>query len=144
VAATSDIQLAKKLNIRSGTSVRVIAQPADVHLHGLATAESCETGGGVVFVNTLADVDASLPSVVEAVEAVADHVGGLSKGQAARDGSEPGHPVDAPARAWPGCRAAGRDRRNVERNALQAGGLTSSPRLVADRSQLGHPCYKER
>jgi hypothetical protein len=66
--STYDSELAKKLNLKSGSRVRVLGQPADVALSGLALTTSADAEGVIVFVKTLADLGAVCGPVVEAAQ----------------------------------------------------------------------------
>lgn len=61
-----DSDLARKLNIRSGMSARVIGLPAGVELPGLAMVDTPAADALIAFVVTLADADAVTPEVVRA------------------------------------------------------------------------------
>ena len=69
MATAYDSELAKKLNLRSGMKVHVVNKPADVDLSGLATTESPDADGVIVFVETLADVEAKSAPAVKAAKA---------------------------------------------------------------------------
>jgi hypothetical protein len=58
--------LAKKLNLREGTRIRVIAKPQGLKLDGLAITTSVKADGIIAFVRTIADVDAKCDPVVAA------------------------------------------------------------------------------
>lgn len=64
-----DSDLAKKLNAPSGTRLHVVGKPAEVDLAGLATAPAGEADGVMVFVRTLADVEATCGPLVDAARA---------------------------------------------------------------------------
>jgi hypothetical protein len=61
-----DSPLARKLNLKSGMRVRVLAKPADVDITGLSTTDAVDADGIIVFVRTLADVDAGSEPVLDA------------------------------------------------------------------------------
>ena len=61
-----DSPLARKLNLKSGMRVRVLAKPADLDLTGLSTTDAVDADGIIVFVRTLADVDAGSEPVLDA------------------------------------------------------------------------------
>ena len=67
-----DSPLARKLNLKSGMRVRVLAKPADVDLTGLSTTDAVDADGIIVFVRTLADVDAGSEPVLDAARL--DHI----------------------------------------------------------------------
>jgi hypothetical protein len=64
-----DSDLAKKMNFRSGMTVRVVARPGDVDLRGLKQSESADADGLIVFVRHLADVAERGDEVVAAARA---------------------------------------------------------------------------
>lgn len=64
-----DSELAKKLNLKSGMTVRLVARPDDVALDGLSTTTSPAADGVIVFVRTLEEVNARAAVVVEAASA---------------------------------------------------------------------------
>lgn len=68
MATAYDSELAKKLNIKSGMTVQVVARPAEVDLSGLATTAVPSADGVLVFVRTLSDVDRSFQPLVDATE----------------------------------------------------------------------------
>jgi hypothetical protein len=59
------MSLAKKLNLKDGAKLRVVGKPANVELDDVATT-SGQAGAVLVFVKTLAEVDAKCAPVVEA------------------------------------------------------------------------------
>lgn len=67
-----DTRLAQKLNLRSGTTTRVLGKPADVELPGVAATDAADADGVLLFARTLAEVDAGAAPVVEA--ALADRI----------------------------------------------------------------------
>lgn len=69
MASTYESELAKKLNLKSGMTVRVIGRPADVELPGLTFTTADDADGVIVFVKELADVEAVCEPVVEAAKA---------------------------------------------------------------------------
>ena len=69
MASTYESELAKKLNLKSGMTVRVIGQPADVELPGLTLTTADDADGIIVFVKELAEVEAVCEPVVEAAKA---------------------------------------------------------------------------
>lgn len=66
MSAGYDSELAKKLNIRSGMSVRVIGRPAGVDLPGLTMVDATDPDALIAFVETQADADAVAADVVRA------------------------------------------------------------------------------
>ncbi|MGH2351350.1 MAG: hypothetical protein ACRDJN_07010 [Chloroflexota bacterium] len=62
------MSLAKKLNLKEGMKVRVVGTPAGVDLDDVAVATSDEAEGVIVFVKTLADVDAQCGPLVDAAK----------------------------------------------------------------------------
>lgn len=60
------MSLAKKLNLKEGMKVRVIGKPADVELDDVATTTSAKAEAVLVFVKTIADVDARCAPLIEA------------------------------------------------------------------------------
>lgn len=61
-----DSELAKKLNLKSGMMVRVVAAPEGVDLSSLSTTADEAADGVLVFVRTLAEVDRLGKTAVEA------------------------------------------------------------------------------
>lgn len=55
--------LARKLNLRSGTSLRVVSRPADVDLDGLPIGAATESDALLVFVRSRAEAEAQAPAV---------------------------------------------------------------------------------
>ncbi|HEX3594585.1 MAG TPA: hypothetical protein VHU80_05775 [Polyangiaceae bacterium] len=60
------MSLAKKLNLKEGTKMRVIGKPSAVDLDDVATTTSAKAGAVLVFVKTLADVDEQCAPAVAA------------------------------------------------------------------------------
>jgi hypothetical protein len=60
------MSLAKKLNLKDGTKVRVVGKPAELDLDDVATTTSAKAEAILVFVKTLAEVDAKGAPLVEA------------------------------------------------------------------------------
>ena len=60
------MSLAKKLNLKDGTKLRVIAKPAGVTLGDVATTTSSKAEAVLAFAKMLADVDAKCEPVVAA------------------------------------------------------------------------------
>ena len=61
------MSLAKKLNLKPGTPLHVIGKPADVDLGDVATTKSSEVAV-LVFVRSIADLDARAKPVIEAAK----------------------------------------------------------------------------
>lgn len=61
--------LAKKLNLKPGTKLRVVGKPAAVDLGDVETTTSAKAEAVLVFVKTLADVDAKAAPAVDAARA---------------------------------------------------------------------------
>jgi hypothetical protein len=61
-------ELAKKLNFKPGMAVHVVAQPADVDLSGLSSAEPGEAAGVLVFARTLEEAEARAGVLVQAAK----------------------------------------------------------------------------
>jgi hypothetical protein len=68
MASTGESDLAKKLNLKQGMKARVVGKPADVDLSAVPTSRSAEAEGIIVFVKTLADVEANAAPIVEAAK----------------------------------------------------------------------------
>ncbi len=62
------MSLAKKLNLKDGMKVRVVGKPTGVDLDDVMTTTSDSADAILVFVKTLAEVDATSGPVVEAAE----------------------------------------------------------------------------
>lgn len=62
------MSLAKKLNLKSGTAMRVIAKPAGVDLGDVVATTAVDPPAVLVFVKTLAEVDAKTGPAVEAAK----------------------------------------------------------------------------
>jgi hypothetical protein len=60
--------LAKKLNLKDGMKVRVVGKPTDVDLGDVAVTPSANAEGVIVFVKTLAGVDATCGPAVDAAK----------------------------------------------------------------------------
>ena len=60
------MSLATKLNLKDGMKVRVVAKPASVTLDDVAVTTSAKSDAILVFVKTLADVDATCGPAVKA------------------------------------------------------------------------------
>jgi phage-related baseplate assembly protein len=63
------MSLAKKLNLKEGMKVRVLGKPADMDLGDLATTTSAKAEGVLVFVKTLAEVEAKAAPAIAAAKA---------------------------------------------------------------------------
>src|SRR5262245_8050810 len=61
------MSLTKKLNLKPGMPLHVIGKPADVHLGDVTTSRSNE-GAVLVFVKSIADLDARAKPVIEAAK----------------------------------------------------------------------------
>jgi hypothetical protein len=59
------MSLAKNLNLKAGMQVRVVGKPAGVDLDDIATAASPDADAVLVFVTTLAEVDATCAPALE-------------------------------------------------------------------------------
>lgn len=64
-----DSELAKKLNLKSGTKTRVVAQPKGVDLAGLSMTDAAAADGVIVFVHSLAEVETLGSEAVDAARA---------------------------------------------------------------------------
>lgn len=62
------MSLAKKLNLKENTKLRVIGKPAGVDLGDVATTTSANADAVLVFVKKLAEVDAKCAPMVEAAK----------------------------------------------------------------------------
>jgi hypothetical protein len=62
------MRLAKKLNLKDGMTVRVVGRPPGVDLDDVPITTSAKADAILVFVKTLADVDAKSGPVVEAAK----------------------------------------------------------------------------
>jgi hypothetical protein len=62
------MSLAKKLNLKDGMKVRVVGKPADVALEDLVATTSAKAEAILVFVKTLAEVDAKCAPFIEAAK----------------------------------------------------------------------------
>ena len=60
------MSLAKKLNLKEGMTVRVMGKPADVDLDDVIASAKAEAL--LVFVKTLAEVDAKCAPLIEAAK----------------------------------------------------------------------------
>lgn len=66
---TAGASLAKKLNLKRGMTLHVIAQPKDVDLGDVETASAATADGVLVFVRMLAEVRATASAAIEAARA---------------------------------------------------------------------------
>ena len=66
MAKAKDTDLAKKLNVKAGMKLRIVGKPAGVSLTGIATTASSKADGVMVFVKTLAEVDAKCKPALDA------------------------------------------------------------------------------
>jgi hypothetical protein len=57
MASSYDSDLAKKLNVKSGMRVRVLARPDGIDLTGLTTTDAADAEAQIVFVRTLAEAE---------------------------------------------------------------------------------------
>jgi len=62
------MSLAHKLNLKPGMTVRVIGKPSGVDLDDIATSTAAKADGVLVFVKTLAEVDAKCGPLVGAAQ----------------------------------------------------------------------------
>ena len=62
------MSLAKKLNLKEGTKVRVIGRPAALDLDDVTTTTSAKADAVLAFVKKLADVDTTCAPVLEAAK----------------------------------------------------------------------------
>jgi hypothetical protein len=58
--------LAKKLNVKADMKLQVVGKPAGVSLKGISTTASAKADGIIVFVKTLAEVDAKCKPALDA------------------------------------------------------------------------------
>jgi hypothetical protein len=66
------MSLATKLNVKAGTALRVVGQPAGVDLGDVPTTAGADAAGVLVFARTLAEVDATAgPAVAAAADRLA-------------------------------------------------------------------------
>ena len=63
------MSLARKMNLKDGMKMRVVGKPAGVSLGDIPAVTSGKADSILVFVKTLADVDAKCGPVVEAAKA---------------------------------------------------------------------------
>lgn len=66
MATDYDSELAKKLNLKSGMTVRIVSPPDDVDLSLLPVGKSDNADGVLIFVRTLADVERLGEKAIEA------------------------------------------------------------------------------
>ena len=62
------MSLAKKLNLKEGMKVRVVGKPANVDLDDVVTTPSAKAEALLIFVKTIADVDAKCAPLIEAAK----------------------------------------------------------------------------
>lgn len=62
------MSLARKLNLKDGMKLRVVGKPAGVDLGDVATTTSANAEGVLVFVKTLAELDAKAAPMIEAAK----------------------------------------------------------------------------
>lgn len=60
--------LAKNLNLKDGMKLRVVGKPADLDLDDVPTTTAASAEGVLVFVKTLADVDAKAKPAIAAAK----------------------------------------------------------------------------
>lgn len=68
MASARESELAKKLNLKKGMKARVVRKPVDVNLSGVAITPSPKAEAIIVFVRTLADLEADAGPVVDAAK----------------------------------------------------------------------------
>ena len=111
-----------ELEPEAGMKMRVVGKPAGVDLQDVETTPSAKADAVLVFVKTLAEINAKSAPAVEA--AWADGLAWIAYPKAGQFGHrpQPRHPVEALSEAREDSgRAAGRDRRGMERAAVPAG-----------------------
>jgi hypothetical protein len=96
------MSLAKKLNLKPGMQLRVMGKPAGVDFGDVTTSSSGKAEAILVFVKTLAEVDAKCAPCVDAAKE--DRIAWIAypkagQGRAAQDGPQPGYPLEAPLEA---------------------------------------------
>jgi len=64
----STMSLSKKLNLKDGMKVRAVGKPANVDLDDVAVTASAKAEALLVFVKTLAEVDAKCAPLIEAAK----------------------------------------------------------------------------
>jgi hypothetical protein len=64
----SNMSLAKKLNLKDGMKVRVVGKPAGIDLDDVTVTTSARAEALLVFVKTLAEVDAKCAPLIEAAK----------------------------------------------------------------------------
>ncbi|MDC0715117.1 hypothetical protein POL68_42105 [Stigmatella sp. ncwal1] len=62
------MSLAKKLNLKDGMKVRVVGKPADIDLDDVTVTTSTQAEAILVFVKTLAEVDAKCAPLIAAAK----------------------------------------------------------------------------
>jgi hypothetical protein len=62
------MSLAKKLNLKEGMKVRVVGKPTGIDLGDVVTTTSAKAEGILIFVKTLAEVDAKCAPLIEAAK----------------------------------------------------------------------------
>ncbi len=60
------MSLSKKLNVKEGMKIRVVAKPPGIDLGDLEETSARDAGALLVFASTLAEVDARCPPVIAA------------------------------------------------------------------------------
>jgi hypothetical protein len=69
VAASGRMSLAKKLNLKAGTKLRVLGRPKEVDLGDVEVTSLANVKDVLVFVTKMADVDRIGPPMIEAARA---------------------------------------------------------------------------
>lgn len=80
------MSLAKKLNLKDGMKVRIVGKPTGVDVDDVSTTTSAMAEGVLVFVKTLAEVDAKCGPVVHAAKA--DHLAWIAYPKAGQLGTD--------------------------------------------------------
>lgn len=80
------MSLAKKLNLKDGMKVRIVGKPTGVDVDDVSTTTSAMAEGVLVFVKTLAEVDAKCGPVVDAAKA--DHLAWIAYPKAGQLGTD--------------------------------------------------------
>ncbi|HET8656203.1 MAG TPA: hypothetical protein VFL93_11855 [Longimicrobiaceae bacterium] len=79
-------ELARKLNVKRGMTVRVLGKPADVDLQELSISQVAGADGVLLFARTLAELEATAQPLLEA--AAADHLAWLAYPKAGQLGTD--------------------------------------------------------
>lgn len=80
------MSLAKKLNLKAETKMRVVGKPADVDLDDVPTTTSTKADAVLVFVKNGADVDAKGAAMIEA--ALEDRIAWMAYPKAGQLGTD--------------------------------------------------------